>query len=554
MRRRNHDSPPSQWAGLVPAALTASVIFLAILPATRAITDPDIFFHLRIGEWITEHQALPNPEPFSQLGIEEQKPWYAYSWLFEVMMHGLYSVAGWTGIMLYAVVTSGLIAASLLGLLLRFEPRRPVAVALTGLALLAMWPLFTVRPWLITILFFILELRILLGVRETGNWKRFLWLIPLFALWANIHIQFVYGLFVIAFFAVEPLVGPVLRWIGSGKDRASLEQQEAIPVLVGLNPRRTPPVWWYLLAGLIACLACLANPYGWHLGRVVLEYATQSAPLRGVLELTSPEFRSLPEWIAAGLLLAAILFWAIRDFRSPLPIILLLIGAILFFRMRRDIWFLAVSASLVLAMCRVGLSKAQMFHEAAEPAAISPGESALKLWGWRYRLILIPILFGMMGLSGNWKGLRPSWHTEAISRRYPVAAAEFVRGALAGSDGQTRVQGPLFNSFDWGGYLIWALPELPVSMDGRTNLYGSERIQRNWDTWDGKEGWMEDPALIKAGVIIADPEAPLSSLLFSSPGFERIFQDPGDDPVCAVFVKTESPGSPADSVGTESVD
>ena len=30
------------------------------------------------------------------------------------------------------------------------------------------------------------------------------------------------------------------------------------------------------------------------------------------------------------------------------------------------------------------------------------------------------------------------------------------------------VAGPMYNSYNWGGYLVWALPEEPVFVDGRT--------------------------------------------------------------------------------------
>ena len=44
---------------------------------------------------------------------------------------------------------------------------------------------------------------------------------------------------------------------------------------------------------------------------------------------------------------------------------------------------------------------------------------------------------------------------------YPARAAAF--------DESRGYGGPLFNDFNWGGYLIWRLPGLPVSVDGRTN-------------------------------------------------------------------------------------
>src|SRR5260221_3930940 len=59
---------------------------------------------------------------------------------------------------------------------------------------------------MLTILFGIIELDILLAVRRTGAAKN-LWLLPpMFAIWANWHIQFVYGLLLLAVFACEPLL------------------------------------------------------------------------------------------------------------------------------------------------------------------------------------------------------------------------------------------------------------------------------------------------------------------------------------------------------------
>ena len=46
------------------------------------ITDPDIWWHLRTGQWIVEHGAVPMTDPFSSYGMG--KPWIAYSWLFEI--------------------------------------------------------------------------------------------------------------------------------------------------------------------------------------------------------------------------------------------------------------------------------------------------------------------------------------------------------------------------------------------------------------------------------------------------------------------------------------
>ncbi len=85
--------------------------------------------------------------------------------------------------------------------------------------------------------------------------------------------------------------------------------------------------------------------------------------------------------------------------------------------------------------------------------------------------------------------------------------------------------GPLFNDFNWGGYLIWALPGLPVSIDGRTNLHGDERIMRFGRTWAGLPGWQGDPELSRAGVVLAPAESALASLLIHDRRFECVYED-----------------------------
>ena len=73
----------------------------------------------------------------------------------------------------------------------------------------------------------------------------------------------------------------------------------------------------------------------------------------------------------------------------------------------------------------------------------------------------------------------------AIAKTYPVDAANFVD--------EKGYQGPLYNHYDWGGYLIWRLPRLPVSIDGRTNVHDVARVTHSLAVWNGKHDWASDP-------------------------------------------------------------
>ena len=60
--------------------LAFAVLFLALLFG-MALNDPDYFWHLKAGEYIATHLALPIGDPFSY--TFQGKPWALHEWLFE---------------------------------------------------------------------------------------------------------------------------------------------------------------------------------------------------------------------------------------------------------------------------------------------------------------------------------------------------------------------------------------------------------------------------------------------------------------------------------------
>src|SRR5205823_4187335 len=81
-----------------------------------------------------------------------------------------------------------------------------VLCGLLAISVVALSGMFTPRPWLLTILFFAITLQVVLSLRE-GNDSRAFWLLPMaYAVWANIHIQFIYGLGLLGLACVAPLI------------------------------------------------------------------------------------------------------------------------------------------------------------------------------------------------------------------------------------------------------------------------------------------------------------------------------------------------------------
>ncbi|HVS37193.1 MAG TPA: hypothetical protein VMS17_16645, partial [Gemmataceae bacterium] len=73
------------------------------------------------------------------------------------------------------------------------------------------------------------------------------------------------------------------------------------------------------------------------------------------------------------------------------------------------------------------------------------------------------------------------------------------------------------------------------SIDGRTNLHGEERLQRNDGTWNGRPGWRDDPELASAKLVIGAPSYPLVELLRCDQRFQLVYEDA----VAVVFLRRQ---------------
>jgi hypothetical protein len=465
-------------------ALYAVPLVVAVRPIGVPLYDPDVWWHLRVGQWVVEHRAVTTTDPFSLGG--QSTPWLAYSWLYEVVLYGLVSAFGLAGIIVYRAVVSLAVVAAVHALVCRLEKRFLISTVLTTAATLALAMLFSERPWLITILFSTLTLSAVLALRQPEAPPRWLWALPLlYCVWANIHIQFVYGLFLLGLSCIAPLIDQRL-----GRER---DETAASPW-----SRR----WDQLVALTGACfLATLINPYHIRLYGVVIEYATQPGPFRFVNELKALEFRSLSDWLVLGFTGSAC--WLLGRRRSSAFHVLLLLSTAWFaFRARRDLWFVILADLTILA--------------SATPNLSSLNDSAFRLTARRLLFIGTGLIL-VVGACAWMRDLSPAGLNRRVAQVFPVEAAQVIA--------ERGDPGPLYNDFNWGGYLIWALPGWPVSIDGRTNLHGDERIERFGRTWSGLPGWRDDPDLSRAGVVLAPADSALASLLLHDPRFEHVHKD-----------------------------
>ncbi len=455
--------------------------------------NPDLWWHLRAGAWIVQHHGLPGVDPFSALG----KPWVAYNWLFEVTLYGFYRSLGLVGAGLYVVLIVGGIGLALYRAIRSRMGGFAAPGALAAVALFLMARLYSVRPWLFSILFFVAEIDILfaevVGDREAKESKR-LWLLPaIFMLWANLHIQFTYGLAVLVLCAITHGV-EVIRDTGHIR-------------LVAKWGRESRRLW---LVTALSFLATFVNPYGWRLYVPVVQIAHDRMPLRLVQELRAPDFRSAFDYILILVVLVGAFVLGRVQLKGRLFAGLLLASSTLVsLQMVRDEWFALIVALLILASAY-----------GKEIAAPSPSDLPR-----RNQVVAAGLAVVFIFVWAHRQNLTNSRLEEDVASTMPVRAADFVA--------RHGFPGPLYNYFDYGGYLMWHLPELPVSMDGRTNIYGDERLARSMATWNCTPGWKDDADLRSANLVIGPVYTPLASALQDDKRFQLAYEDK----TAVVFVK-----------------
>jgi len=472
-----------QIARAVLIGLLISVsAFICLRGATASVTDPDVGWHMRTAEWILQHHAFPHVDPFSR--VTGGSPWQAYSWLFDLILLKAYAWMNLRGLLVFTAVMMALIAAAVYHMMSRLQSDFTQRAVLTVAVVFCLSRLSTPRPWLFTILFFVLEMDILMHARRRGESRELLWLPPLFALWANLHIQFVDGLLVLGIAAIEPLLQ---RWWKSG--------------LKGVSARS-------LGVTFAACAAAVClNPYGPRIYQIAWQLGSQSGVLDTISEMMALPFRTPGDFVLLFMAMAAAAVLLHYRKLNPFETMMLMLAAVLSFRSRRDLWVMAITAGAILAAgLPVRAEKEDRERQPAWTTALS-GATALALFA--ASLLLLHLSNGLL--------------EKQVADKLPVQAVEVVK--------DRHYTGPLFNTYDWGGFLIWSLRE-PVSIDGRAALYGDKAIARSRDTWGGGAKWASDPDLQSAGVVIAPDGAALTQLLRSDAHFELAYEDK----VAAVFV------------------
>lgn len=481
---------PSPLRWIVPSfgsilGLTALANALFFRRARLFATDGDVGRHIRVGRSVLDHDAIPRVDLFSHTRGGE--PFVPYEWLSEAATALAHQVAGLPGVavlsaLLYLVAVIGVYrAADELG-----APRLlALPVAVLGLLLQSVHLL--PRPHLFTTAFAAIFVIVLLRFARTGRAWTLAPLPLLMLVWANSHGGFLIGFILLTAFVVAALLRSPEFADGRGAVR---------PLVTTL---------------LLCIVASLINPAGLELWRHTTGYLAIDFLVAATHEYKSVDFHQAYGKLFFVALFAGPALWMTGRVRVSW----LAAGLYLFFSAAalhsvRNIPLFTVAALPWLAV---------WMQDALRPG----GSEGPRVLGRMRELgatdrFLRPGLSTLAGLALLWYALGPASHTYRFDPGvFPVeAVAEFDR---------TDTTGRLFNQMKYGGYLLYARPDIPVFIDGQTDFYGEELSRDYLAALKAGARWRDVLEDYEIDWTLTGRGEPLNQLLALDPAWELTYED-----------------------------
>ena len=473
-------------------------LVLVFLAAARTPVDTDFWWHLAAGRltWTTGQPMILDSFSFTRAG----QVWINHSWLSQVLFYGVFQAGG---MLAMGALVAGLAVASM-GLV--FAQMRGPAIFRSFLIVFASAVaavIWTPRPQLISLVLFAFLGWILFQFKwRKVNW---LWTLPvLFLLWTNLHGGWALGFLLIG----VTLAGEVLNHLLGNRS----------PEVLDWHGLRQLTLW-----GLGSVPVLALHPNGLAILKIPFETVGVQAVQQTIQEWASPDFHELYQQPFLWLLLAVLIAFGLcgRKVDGSDLLAVVLFGALGLIA-RRNFGPFALAASPVLSRYLWKIIQDGRQPELIETGRWGPGEELP--WGVHHRprwqrvvnLVLVGLFFAA-ALLKLWVVTSSMIVIPAINDGNPVGAVAYLK-EHAGS-------GHILNEYNWGGYLDWALPEMPNFIDGRTDLFGDAGIGDWMQLLQADGNWAERLDDWKVDWVLVSPDRPLVRELARRPGWEQVFAD-----------------------------
>jgi len=457
------------------------------------LADADIGWHIRTGDWIIAHHAVPHQDlySFSKSGA----PWYAWEWGSDIIYSLLHRAAGLKGVVLYAGVLIALFAWTLLRRMVARGVHLLWAMVISLLGVGASSIHFLARPHLFTFLFLSMAMWMIEIDRQQSSPEsaRRLWLlVPLTVVWTNLHGGF---LALIAVLGLAAVGLAVEAWIMRGTFRDAIR---------------------YGALAAACSAASLINPYGYHLHTHIAEYLRSDWIRNTIQEFQSPSFRNenalqFEALMLLGLIATGLLF---RRRRIVEGLWIVYFAHMSLGSVRHVPIFVTVCAPVIAAEISdwwrawsAGAKKSSLFGIVNQMSGeLAPSFERVSAWPF----LLVGTLVFM--------GAPIKWPTDFPAVVFPVKMVHDHPAQILNTK--------LLTTDQWGDYLIYLNPKQKVYVDGRSDFYGEQIGNEYLQLAGGQSNWKQIMKKNGFTSVLLPDQQPICQLLKQDPEW-KVEEDSG---------------------------
>lgn len=472
--------------------LALLAVVLMVMAASFINFENDIWWQMKSGADVVLRRTFHTTDVYSWTAAG--KTWTQHEWLVEVAFFLVYRAFSWPGLVVLKIFVVLATFLPLLGYLNRVKANLYLSTFILLVAAMVNtrggWSVF---PSLFEYAFVVWTFLLLEHHRTRGaRWVPWV-LPPLALLWANTH-----G----SFFLLDAMIAAYLAgaWL-EGKLRA---RWSSYAPLAGPRPGRSATVA-LSVALAVSLLAPAVSPNGWGLYPYPFRIATG-----GFAKAYVNEYQSFKIYMHLRYPLAA-------------PGIGLLAGtATLLFLARRR-----VNGSDLLLFLGFGYLAVAAYRHLAIAALVCLPLIVKYLGVWvreyegAFRRSLLKdalLAFVLLSFLLYYKTVESPFSFGYSASGYPAGASRFIE--------QERPAGPLFNHYNYGGYLIGNLPDYPVFIDGRLEMYLDSDFSNGYqEIAEGGPQWSDLLDRYGVNLLLLSDQMPLTPLALGSPQWKLVYWD-----------------------------
>ncbi len=472
----------------VPAYILMGLLLFGLMFGQNL--SGDVWWHLKTGQWIVQHHAFPFNDPFS---FTARSPIILHEWGAEIIEWLVYSILSPSALAAMAVM---LISGAFLiafKLAINRSGRLFSAFVATAAGAAASAGASEMRPQVFSLLLFAILVWILHRYHNHGG--RLIWLLaPVTLLWANLHGAFIIGLVLIAMETVIAFIVPP-DW----------SKEKRLPRIAAALP--------LAIVGLISALLGLINPNGKELYLYPIHVVGNAGTTRLIAEWTSPSFHEMTGrslMVFMGLAAIGLAFMRRPPKLRDSIYVVFFAAATLLSRRQAVLFAIACAGPVACWLSSAQDETARWLSEYRMRTVVNKA-----VWGVLILLILVLCIWRISDVNG-----RNPFDYMNKTEVFPLEACDYILAS--------DISGPMFNDYNYGGYLIWRLwPKYKDFIDGRTEpfLNGAFEDSNAALNCAGPGTWQAIFDKYHINFAVLNPGVPLASVLADRADWACVYAD-----------------------------